>query len=336
MLGSIIAKIQTLDENPANLGSANEAALRRMVLLLLEAVESHTIPGDEIDYRRFRADIRHISEKFARATSPDDILVLSGQFFSLTKDYCDRARRFISLQNAEYQKMVAMFTDAISTFSSSGQRTVASLKEIEQQIEHATLIEDVRALRVRLGECLGNIREEIDRQEAVTAEFDAGDRKLLSTLVTSQPMLSSVNDSVTGLPTEQQARSALISALEGDHESFVVPILLRGVEKTYAQLGHEVGDSYLYKFSQTLRALSSKGYSVYRWRGSTFLVILRRPTTIPEVRRELYSLISTQHDQSVQVGDRIIWLPVSAAWDVIAIKPPLSSVLLKIDKFITS
>ena len=45
------------------------------------------------------------------------------------------------------------------------------LREIEQGIEHATLIEDVRFLRVRLAECLGNIREEISRQEAITVEL---------------------------------------------------------------------------------------------------------------------------------------------------------------------
>jgi GGDEF domain-containing protein len=336
ILSSILAKIQTPDEDPADLGSANETALRRMVLILLEAVEVHTIPGDEIDYRQFRADIRHISESFTRATNPDDIFVLSGQFFILTKDYFDRATRFISLQNAEYQKMVSMFTDTISTFNSSGQRTVLSLKEIEQQIEHATLIEDVRALRVRLGECLGNIRAEIDRHEVVTAEVERGLDQEPSPLVASQPMLHSVNDSVTGLPTEQQAKSDLMSALEADDESFVVPILIQGIEKTYAQLGNEVGDSCLYKFSQALRALSDKGYSLYRWRGNTFLAILRRPVTIPEVRRELHSLIGTARNQSIQVGDRIIWLPVSAAWDVIAVKPPLSSLLLEIDKFLTS
>ncbi len=327
-------------KGPVDVGNTNEAALRRMILLTLETVEAFTIPGDDIDYRQFRADIRHLSERFNRERDPEVPLILAGQFYSSMKDYFDRTNRFLSLQNTEYQKMVSMFTDTISSLNNSGQRTVEHLREIEQDIERATLIEDVRSLRVRLGECLSNIRDEIDRQESITAELGSQlvqEQELSAeTVVDSRSIVQTTNDPVTGFPTEKQAESALVSAIEDEHDYFVVPIIAKGAEKIYAQLGSEVGDSCLYKLAERLRVLTSRGDPVFRWRGVAFLAILKRPATTTEVRREVYNVINAQRDESIQIGGRTIWLPVSAAWDVIAVKPPLSSLMSRIDQFIRS
>jgi GGDEF domain-containing protein len=339
MLRSVLLKHRAT-KDLADLSNTKEAALRRMILLALESVETFTIPGDAIDYRQFRADIRHLSERFNRERDPEDTLILAGQFCSSMKDYFDRTSRFLSLQNTEYQKMVSLFTDTISSLNNSGQRTVEHLREIEQDIERATLIEDVRSLRVRLGECLSNIREEIDHQENITAELGSQlaqeQQRSAEIVVDSRPIVQTANDPVTGFPTEKGAESALASAIEDERDYFVVPIIAKGAEKIYAQLGSEVGDSCLYKFAEKLRVLTDRGDHVFRWRGVAFLAILKRPATTTEVRREVYNVINVQRDESIQIGGRTIWLPVSAAWDVIAVKPPLSSLLSRIDQFLRS
>jgi GGDEF domain-containing protein len=340
MLRSVLSHYRATSHGSVDSEDTNNIALRRMILLMLDAVEKYTVPGDDIDYRQFRADIRHFSEQFARELNSDDILILAGQFCSSMKDYFDRTSRFIALQNSEYQKMVALFTDTISSLNNSGQRTVSNLRDIEHEIERATVIEDVRSLRVRLGECLSNIREEIDRQESITFELGsqlAQEQQLSAdTVLDAQPIVYTTNDPVTGFPTEKQAESALLLALENQHNSFVVPIIARGAEKIYAQLGSEVGDSCLYKLAEKLRVLADRGDHVFRWRGVAFLAILKRPATTTEVRREVYNVINAQHDESIQIGGRTIWLPISAAWDVIAVKPPLSSLMSRIDQFIRS
>jgi GGDEF domain-containing protein len=339
ILRSVLLRHRTT-KDPDDVGNTKEAALRRMILLTLEAVETFTIPGDDIDYRQFRADIRHLSERFNRELHSEDTLILAGQFCTSMKDYFDRTSRFLSLQNTEYQKMVSMFTDTISSLNNSGQRTVEHLREIEQEVERATLIEDVRSLRVRLGECLSNIREEIDRQESITAELGSQlvqePQISAETVVSPQPIVQTANDPVTGFPTAKQGESALLLALEHEHASFVVPIIPKGAEKIYAQLGSEVGDSCLYKLAEKLRVLTNRGDHVFRWHGVAFLAILTRPTTITEVRREVYNVINAQCDESIQIGGRTIWLPISATWDVIAVKPPLSSLMSRIDQFIYS
>jgi GGDEF domain-containing protein len=322
-------------------GFQHEEALRRMLLLVLQAVESNAIPGDDIDYEQFREDIRSMSKKFARDLGPDDILILAGQFSATLKDYFERTSRFLSTHNAEYQKMVSMFTETVTSLSASGERSVVNLKTIEQQIEHATVIEDIRTLRLRLGQCLGTIREEIHRQEALSAELldraaQSTENSTTTTEGSLEPSSQFKRDPVTGFPTQKEAEAALLKAVQSDHASFVVPIVAKGADKIYAQLGNEVGDGFLHNFSEQLRFLSNNGDRIFRWHGPAFVAILKRSTTIREVKRELSRLSAVRFDDPIEVGDRMTWLPVSTSWNVFSVTPPFSSLILQINEFVAS
>lgn len=327
-------------EKPSAPALHNEEALRRMIFLLLKSVEDNAIPGDKIDLEQFRTDIRSMSEKLAPDLGADDILILSGQFSATFKDYCERTSRFLSIRSAEYQKMVSMFTDTVSSLSASGERSVSNLKSIEQQIERATIIEDICTLRLRLGECLGTIREEILHQEALSAELlDRVPRSVKTNRTASECSADRSSepkcDPVTGFPMQKEAEAALFNALQSDHASFAVPIVAKGVDRVYAQLGNNVGDSVLHKFSERLLSLSNKGDRIFRWHGPSFVAVLKRSTTATEVKRELDHLSMVRFDDPIEVGDRLTWLPVFASWSVIAVIPPVSSVLSRINEFTT-
>jgi len=324
-------------KEPSASGIQCEEALRRMLLLVLHAIESNAIQGDDIDYEQFREDIRSMSKKFARDLGPDDILILAGQFGATMKDYSERTSRFLSTHNAEYQKMVSMFTETVTSLSARGERSVANLKTIEQQIEHATVIEDIRTLRLRLGECLGTIREEIHHQEALSAELldrvaQSTENSTPTTEGSVEPSSQFKRDPVTGFPMQKEAEAALLKAVQSDHALFVVPIVAKGADKIYAQLGNEVGDGFLLNFSKQLRFLSNNGDRIFRWHGPAFVAILERSTTITEVKRELSRLSAMRFDDRIEVGDRVAWLPVSTSWNVFAATPPFSSLILQINE----
>jgi GGDEF domain-containing protein len=331
---------RTSFEEPSAPALHNEEALRRMIFLFLKAVEDSAIPGDKIDFEQFRTDIRSMSEKLVHDPGADDILILAGQFSATFKDYCERTSRFLSIRSAEYQKMVSMFTETVSSLTASGERSVVNLKSIEQQIERATIIEDIRTLRLRLGQCLGTIREEIRHQESLSAELL--DRVARSTEnnrtasecgadLSSEPKY----DPVTGFPMQKEAEAALLKALQSDHASFAIPIVAKGADKIYAHLGNDVGDDFLHKFSERLRFLSNKGDRIFRWHGPSFVALVKRSTTVTEVKRELGHLSMVRFDDPIEVGERITWLPVSASWSVIAVIPPASSLFSRINEFTT-
>jgi GGDEF domain-containing protein len=328
-------------EEPSAPGIQNEEALRRMIFLFLQAVENYVIPGDDIDFEQFRADVRSMSEKFARDLRAEDILILAGQLSTALKDYFERTSRFLSIQSNEYQKMVSMFTETVSSLSTSGERSVLNLKTIEQQIEHATVIEDIRTLRLRLGQCLGTIREEIHHQEALSAELldraaQSTENSTTTTEGSLEPSSQLKRDPVTGFPIQKEAEAALLKALQSDHASFVVPIVAKGADKIYAQLGNEVGDGFLHTFSEQLRFLSNNGDRIFRWHGPAFVAILKRSTTITEVKRELSCLSAVRFDDPIEVGDRMTWLPVSTSWNVFAVTPPFSSLIPQINESVAS
>lgn len=332
---------QTPVAKPSASRAQNEQALRRMILLIMQAVENYAIPGDEIDYELFRADVRSMAKGFDRAIGADDILILAGRLSASMKDYFEHTSRFLSTHSGEYQKMVSMFTETVSSFGASGQRSVTNLRDIEQQIERATVIEDIRTLRLRLGQCLGTIREEIDRQETLAVELLAPVSQSSETSPTKTeddlaPGSEVKNDPVTGFPTVNEAEAALSHGLQSGHPSFAVAIVAKGANAIYSHLGRKVGDDILHEFSERLQFLSRNGDRIFRWRGHGFVAILRRSTTVAQVKRELSSLSAVRLDDPIEVGERLTWMPVSAAWDVIAVVPPLSSLLQSINEFIAS
>lgn len=333
-------------EKPNPPSKPSEEALRRLILLLLEAIECYAIPGDDIDYEQYRADIRNIIAQFTADILADDALIIAGQVCTILKGYFERTNRFIASRKDEYQKMVSMFTETISSLNTSGERSIVRLKDIEKQIEGATIIEDIRTHRLRLGQCLETIREEIHTQETVSADI----RNLLEKGIGSSNIIANSNavepsmgvaqepmlDTVTGLPTQKEAEAALLEVLGINRTYFVVPILAKGVHAIYSRLGSEVGDGVLCQISEQLRSLLDKEDRIFRWGGPVFMAILQRSTTITEVRRELYGLSRVRLDDSIQIGARLLWLPVSASWEVIAAIPPLYSLVLKIDQFVAA
>jgi GGDEF domain-containing protein len=130
-----------------------------------------------------------------------------------------------------------------------------------------------------------------------------------------------------------EAEAALLKALQSDHASFAVPIVAKGADRIYAQLGNDVGDSFLHKFSERLRFLSNNGDRIFRWHGPSFVAVVKRSTTVTEVKRELGHLSMVRFDEPIEVGNHMTWLPVSASWSVIAVIPPVSSVLSRINEF---
>ena len=338
-LRSILSRRASFEE-PSAPSLHNEEALRRMIFLFLKAVEDNAIPCDEIDLEQFRTDIRSMSEKLTQEVGADDILILAGQFSATLKDYFERTSRFLSIRSAEYQKMVSMFTETVSSLSTSGERSVLNLKNIEQQIERATVIEDIRTLRLRLGQCLGTIREEILHQEALSAELldrvaQSKENNRTASECSADLGSEPKYDPVTGFPMQKEAQAALLKALQSDHPSFAVPIVAKGAHRIYAQLGNDVGDTVLHKFSERLRFLSNNGDRIFRWHGPSFVAVVNRSATVTEVKRELGHLSMVRFDDPIEVGDRMTWLPVSASWSVIAVISPVSSLFSRINEFTT-
>lgn len=334
-----LRKTQTPPEPSPAVSDAKE--FRRALVLLMRSIEFCAISGDGANSEQFSSYLRDAAEKFAHGSSGSDALNTAKEIQARLKNF-SQAGRFFTAHKQEYQKVVSMFMETIASLSASGQRTIGRLKEIEKSLQDATLVEDIRENRLLLGECLTTIRDELVRQESVSA----GVRKLIqpgaendgrhnyrSAAEREQISQDLPQDPVTGLLSPKQAESALLEALNSGDTYFVVAIIAKGADVIYSLHGEEVGDSVLYHFAEKLRGLIGSGDRLFRWRGASFVALAARITSV-EARREYNALSTMGLEDAIQVGSRLMWVQVSASWKVIAVAPPYSSLILDIDQFV--
>jgi EAL domain-containing protein (putative c-di-GMP-specific phosphodiesterase class I)/GGDEF domain-containing protein len=227
-----------------------------------------------------------------------------------------------STHKQEYRKMISMLVETVASLSASDQLTVTPhLKRIEENLQQSSLIEDVRANRLLLGQCLDAIRERLERQESSVDSHHG-----------QQTSKKSVNDPVTGLLSHEQAAVSLLEAVNSGRTYFVVPIVAKGADLIYSYHGREVGDALLHHFSVKLRSVLGEGDRLFRWH-SAFLVLVAQETAT-EVRHRYSPLSNMQLEDVIQVGTRLMWIPAFASWDVIAVEPPYSSLVQRIDEFV--
>src|SRR5262249_41332500 len=132
--------------------------LLRVVRLLLQGIALHSVEGDREDFEKFRTDMQALLKTVDQDPSPSVLLVTTGSALKTVEDYNQRVTRYMRTQGAELQHMIAMLTRTIATLGSGNERSVTRLREIEGQLEKASVIEDVRMLKVRMEQCLEGIR----------------------------------------------------------------------------------------------------------------------------------------------------------------------------------
>jgi len=231
-----------------------------------------------------------------------------------------------------------MLTATIGAISTTGDENVRRLYEIEQQVALATQIEDVRLIKLKLFDCLDEIRHEADRQQTQTHhDVDQLKRGIQSSqssaAAKSEP---SDTDPVTGLPPRPAAESVLDQACLSEVPAFAAVMVIDRLQTFNVRFGHAVGDQVLRLFTSFLKRQLSAEDRLFRWSGPTLVALLTRPGSIEQVRIEIGRIMKRTLEQKVRTETCTISLPIAARW---AVFPMMASPRLlshKIDSFATS
>lgn len=311
-----------------------EGALRRVIGLLLQAIDLHAVEGDSVDYAHFRSGIQEIAKKLSDETPVEEILVMAGAVAESLRDYSQRTSRYVRANSVEYQNMVSMLTHAVSTVTQTSERSGSRLREIEEQLRRASVIEDIRTLRVRLGQCLEGIQDEIQTQQT---EARTVRNELLESVQASHARLkaAAVVDSVTGLADRASAEVALA---ESANKSglYAVAIVANRVGAINSRFGIAVGDRVLKRVCDHYRAALGGEDRMFHWHGPSLVALLSRQSTIDDVRNEIARITRSKMEDMIDVGNRSVLLPISASWTVFPMTSSSKVVAGKIDKFIAS
>lgn len=220
--------------------------------------------------------------------------------------------------------MVSMLTDTVIKIGASSEASVSKLRDIEKALAQARMVEDIKILKMRLGECLENVHAEVERQKADGQSAIAHLQQGLN--MPGQPVQAFAHpkdaDPVTGLPSKREAEKALRYAVASPAGKFVIVVVVNRVNAVNARFGYAAGDQILTRCAAHFRAGLSQSDEMYRWHGPAFLAILSRNTRIDEVRSEIRRFADAHLEQNIEVGNRSILIPVSSNWSVL---PPAAS-----------
>jgi len=326
-----------LDSRPEQVA----AALLRMVRLLLQGLDLHAVKGDAADCEKYRADIRHIGDSLGERPAASEVLVAAGTIVKAMEEYNSRTSRFIRVQCAELQTMVGMLTKTMATLASGSESSITRLQAIEKQLHKASMIEDFQTARLRLAECLENLRGEIARQREESQRTVA---EIASHLTKSQERAAPSaavraerrQDPVTGLPGRPEAEAALVELATKNRRAYAVVFVIERLELINVRFGYAAGDQVLLLFSQHLAQSLSGADQLFRWSGPALLALLKREGTPTEVREELTRITAPRLEKTVHVGGRSVLLPLGANWAMFSVADyrPVQLLFLQFDNLV--
>lgn len=319
-------------------GPGSTEELLRIIRLLLQGIALHAVEGDRQDYEKFRGDMQRFLAEVDASPSPAVMLITTGSALKALEDYNHRTTRYVRMQGAELQNMIGMLTKTVTTLGRGSDQSMTRLREIETQIERASIIEDVRLLKIRMEECLEGIRDEAQRQHTESSRTIEG---LKNEILQSQERIRTASenptlDPATGLPSRLDAEAALAELIKNSRPSYVAVFVVDRVDLINSRFGYAVGDRIMRIYIQELRSKLSSADRLYRWSGPAVVALLHRPDRIERVREQLGFAVPAKMEKTIELTNRTALLPISATWAVFPVVPPLEELMQQLDGFISA
>ena len=140
-------------------------------------------------------------------------------------------------------------------------------------------------------------------------------------------------DEATGLPGKAEAERAIRVALGSPQGKFVVIAVCSRVQAVNARFGYAVGDRMLGALAEHFKKGLSARDQLFRWQGRALVALLERAERIDRIRTEVRRFADVKFDQTIEVGQRTVLIPISASWSIFALAPPLDALVKQLEAF---
>ena len=313
----------------------SDEAYERMAHLLLQAMGLHAVEGDRAEYDRFRASIAVLQSSLAEDPSPDNILITAGTAVKTLGDHNWHTSQYIRAKGIELQSIVGMLTNSMSQVATASKTSIERLQHLQKQIEHASMVEDVRTLKLRLSDCLQSIHGECERQREesthVVEEMKTGLQKASETKPVEK---NPIADPLTGLIMRAGAEEAMKTACSAGAHLYAGLFVIDRIQSIVSRFGSEIGDRAMLFFVQHLSTALTGNDTLFRWSPTSFLALIHRSESPDLVRRQMSKTIAHRTEQSFKIGDRSVELALSSSWVIIPLfEHGHAEIVKKLDAF---
>lgn len=303
--------------------------------LLLEGIARHAVAFDREEYGEFRATLRKLAAALGASQDPAGLLAIAEAGCEAMADYNLEAQRVHGAQTVELRCMIEMLSQTLMALAEAGGQSVDVLQSIRNQVEGARQLDDIRLLRVRLGDSLKSLSDEARRQRDRNAEMLR--RAEEAALLAGGNRRDVDVDRVSGLPSSEKAEREITARVGADSSYYAVVFVVEGVGSVNLRYGSAAGDRLLRAFGERLVSKLSPSDEVLRWRGPAFVAQLNRACPSDAVRNEVARFASIRQEHWLDVDGRPVMFPLACAWMVVQLAKcqDAGEACRQIDRFIS-
>src|ERR1035438_6217598 len=213
--------------------------------VLMEGIARHSVKGDVEEFRKFRSQIQHILQSLDEDRSSHEAYDSADQAVGLLKDYGHRTSKRLGQQGVELHAVIKMLLDTFRDLAIAGPQGMRQLLELGAALASTSDGEKLAQCRLKLAECLGEIRREAERFRK-----DADGRTIFG---------DARKDRLTGLENREVAEAALSKACAAETPGCAIIIIIDRIAVYNVRFGRTVGDKVLQFFADYLvQALPSE------------------------------------------------------------------------------
>ncbi len=294
----------------------SQPTLRDAISSLIEKLGVSAVTVDQLEYAAFVADIERLRESLTASMAPESVMVVAGSATQALERYNGGVTRQVHKQGREMQSIIKMMAETVVHVGGENTRSVQRLQEIGDEFERAGAINDLQALRGHLSECLRGFREEARRQKEQADSLIAGLRKQIE----NSPVVAAETQDALDPATGMQGKGACLRAMQDPvavgKRRYVVTMSVNRIQSINARFGHGAGDRILRVFGHFVTHQLNPADRVFRWTGPAMVALIERSETLDRVRDQIRRIMEMRLDENLELGERAVLIPVSAAWSV--------------------
>ena len=291
----------------------SQVTVRDAVSSLIEKIGSSAVAVDQRDYAAFLADLERIRAGLTAGLTPQAATIVID---STMQTYNGGVTRLVRKQAGEMQSIIGMMAETVAQIGGENTRSVQRLQEIGDEFKRADAITDLQGLRGHLSECLRGFREEVLRQKEQADILIAGLRKQIESTPVFSAEMRDGRDPTTELAGKEACLKAMQDPVAAGKRRYVVTMSVNRIQSINARFGHAAGDRILRVFGDFITHQLDPADRIFRWTGPAVVAMIERTETLDRVRDQIRRIMDMRVDENLELGDRSVLIPISAAWSV--------------------
>jgi GGDEF domain-containing protein len=298
-------------------------AMKQMGRLLLDGISTHLVHGRATDCSVLRRSMEGLARQLDGPRTALDILGISSDAIEALEAYSFCTTEYLRAQQQQMSSMVAMLTDTLADISGQTDASVVRLQAIEKDLESASGLSDIQAVRTNLEGCLRAVREAAAQQRCSSGTTA---QRLQDELGKAQKRTS---------PDAVQSWDTPVESVEA---TYVAVFKLQRADLITTRFGESAKQKMFATLGTHLKAVAGPADRLLRWRGTSFVMFITSAATLAEIKTSLYEAVANTGMQHVEFGKRSALVAVGVDWVIFpqGDNPALDGVFAKVDAFLAN